>query len=248
MMAGRCTTAGKKPAIRPWRDELVEENLELARKLARRVSTRLPPWEDRGDLLGAAYLGLVEASRRFDKSRGLPFAAFAKLRIVGAILDHLRHRDRMTKRGRRRQRNREEMRHTLASQNGRPPSPEELAQALGLSLDAYNDIYNLPPVLEFSLDLLDRGAADELLASGEDPETAVRGRHLRLRLSRAIDMLPEKERTVISLVYGEGLKYKEISRLLDVTESRICQIHRQACRRLRTYLDGDEVHHSPLSN
>lgn len=247
MQAGT-QTAAKKPAIHPWRDELVEENLDLARNLAHRLSMRLPPWEDRGDLLGAAYLGLVEASRRFDKNRGLPFAAFAKLRIVGAILDHLRHRDKISKRERRRKKQKEKTKQRLTAQNGRIPSHEDLARTLGLSLSDYHDYYNMPPVLEFSLDLLDRGVADDILAGGQSPEAVVRVRRLRRRLTEAIDRLPEKERTVVSLVYGEGLKYKQISHLLDVTESRICQIHRQACRRLRTYLDGDEVHHSPISN
>jgi RNA polymerase sigma factor FliA len=227
----------------PDRETLIENYLPLVKSVARGVARRLPSWIDPDDLISAGCLGLISATERFDPTRGITFGLFAKYRIRWAIMDELRAIDPVSRRRRQRMQHLERTRTELTNELGNPPSDEQLAEQLGLELDEFlNMAGKLTPALEFSLDLLERGAASMLqpeVGAIPSPDRALFDKELRLRLVEAINRLPDRMRTVISLYYYARLNYREIALLLDVTESRICQIHREACQRMRTHLDGD---------
>jgi len=228
------------------REDQIAAHLPLLASEARRIGSRLPAWVDSDDLASAGTIGLLSAFERFDPGRGLSFGAYARCRIRWAILDELRAFDQLPRRSRQKHNRLEKVRWKLSTDFGRPPTDEEQAQELDMTMDEYLESRkSFPAALDLSLDLIERGAG-ALAAAGAgrfaSPDVALQRKELRQRLVAAIELLSERQRTVISMYYYGKLNYREIAVLLDVTESRICQIHRQACESLRTFLDGDEEH------
>jgi RNA polymerase sigma factor for flagellar operon FliA len=221
---------------------LVQQNLPLVKYVLSKLSRNLPPCVDRDDLLSAGALGLTEAARRYDPARKVPFHSYAIPRIWGAMLDELRSRDWLPAdlRGRVKQ-----LRQSLdaAHQMGRAsPTTEELAESLGCVSD------DLARLLAIS-------KADQRKSSGAilNADTGALSARLGVRaprgpyeeaefddrkriLAEAIQNLPERERQVVVLRYHEDLLLHEIGKVLDVTESRVCQIHTEALRRLKRAL------------
>lgn len=226
------------------REARILEHLPLVERVARRIARHLPSSVDARDLVLAGCVGLITALERFDPRRGLDFGTFAEFRIRGAILDELRALDPVSRRTRRRLHQVEAQRRALTGELGRPPSDEELAQACGMSLEEYQKTRSaLTPGLELSLSLLEQCGVEP--AADPDQEMAQPDQRLlraeaRRRLVRALRTLPERLRTVVSLHYYMQLSYKEIALLFDVTESRVCQMHREAMNALREALQRPE--------
>lgn len=224
------------------RDELVVSHLPLVKFIVDRIASSLPPHLDRDDLRSAAVIGLISAAERFDPSRGVQFKTFAEQRIRGTIMDELRAQDWLTRSLRDKFKKLEKEFALLEQRLGRNPSSEEVAQAMGLELKEYFRLLEEIHLLSFvSLDDAwhdEDGAPFGLLDVLEDkgtesPQNQMIARQTVERLAEAIDTLPEKERIVITLYYYEELNLKEIGAVLDLTESRISQLHSQAIVRLR---------------
>lgn len=224
------------------RDELVVSHLPLVKFIVDRIASSLPPHLDRDDLRSAAVIGLISAAERFDPSRGVQFKTFAEQRIRGTIMDELRAQDWLTRSLRDKFKKLEKEFALLEQRLGRNPSSEEVAQAMGLELKEYFRLLEEIHLLSFvSLDDAwhdEDGAPFGLLDVLEDkgtesPQNQMIARQTVERLAEAIDALPEKERIVITLYYYEELNLKEIGAVLDLTESRISQLHSQAIVRLR---------------
>lgn len=207
-------------------------------KVARRLARRLPAHVDMDDLISSGVIGLMEAAERFDPKRVDRFEAFAEFRIRGAMLDDLRSRDTLSRDMRRLSNELREATRKLESQLGRSPDNAELAKTLGLDV---HELYARQQKLSGSSvvgiddagpDFLDR-TSDE---TSPDPFEVTAHRETLARLVAGIDDLPEKMQQVLSLYYCENLNLKEIGRVLGVTESRVCQIHGEATRRLRETL------------
>lgn len=232
----------RKPS-RKQREAQVLAHLPLVRKEAQRVARRLPAWVDIEDLISAGYLGLLSAVERFDPRRGLSFGAFASHRVKGAILDELRALDPISRRRRRRLRNMEQTRQRMTSEMCGPPTAEQLAERLGLSVAEYQtEESDLLVGALVSLDAINIGQGSLRLADDEKnppPEATFLRQELRSQLARAIEHLPDRERSVISLYYHRRLAYREIAALYKVTESRICQIHRNAVEHIRRFFEED---------
>ncbi len=224
------------------RQQLIIAHLSLVRREARRIGRRLPEGVDADDLISAGTLGLMGAVDRFDPDRGLSLAAYAQHRIRGAILDELRTLDTISRRRRKRRRDLEQVRHQMTGELGHPPEDEALAERLGISLEQLNcerdqTVGGAP----LSLDALCAGGLRLADSDGHPPPDRQllrreQGRHLR----RAIDRLPRRERAVIRCYYDDHLAYREIADLFGVSESRICQIHRSAIRRIRSRLAAED--------
>jgi RNA polymerase sigma factor for flagellar operon FliA len=214
----------------------VARYLPLVERVAARVARRLPFHVVRDDLVSAGVVGLLECVPRFDAARGERFEAFAEFRIKGAILDELRGADPLSRDMRRHLNDVRRATHRLEGELGRAPAEEEIAQALDLSLDAYRELLGkLGGHSVVSLTDLEDGAV-QLAAETTDPyEDAVDG-ETRAQIAMAIETLPARQRQILWLYYFEEMSLKEIGALLGVTESRICQIHTQATRALRTQL------------
>lgn len=224
------------------RDELVVSHLPLVKFIVDRIASSLPPHLDRDDLRSAAVIGLISAAERFDPARGVQFKTFAEQRIRGTIMDELRAQDWLTRSLRDKFKRLEKEFALLEQRLGRNPSSEEVAQAMGLELKEYFRLLEEIHLLSFvSLDDAwhdEDGAPFGLLDVLEDkgtesPQNQMIARQTVERLAEAIDALPEKERIVITLYYYEELNLKEIGAVLDLTESRISQLHSQAIVRLR---------------
>jgi RNA polymerase sigma factor FliA len=224
------------------RDELVVSHLPLVKFIVDRIASSLPPHLDRDDLRSAAVIGLISAAERFDPSRGVQFKTFAEQRIRGTIMDELRAQDWLTRSLRDKFKKLEREFSQLEQHLGRNPSSDEVAVAMGLELKDYFRLLEEIHLLSFvSLDDAwhdEDGAPFGLLDVLEDkgtesPQSQLIARQTVERLAEAIDNLPEKERIVITLYYYEELNLKEIGAVLDLTESRISQLHSQAIIRLR---------------
>lgn len=222
------------------RNELVMAHVGLVRALAQRLSRRLPSQVDRAELVSVGVLGLIDAATRYQPSLGVPFDAFARRRIQGAMLDSLRQLDRVPRSVRRLQRQVEEAMTTLRHTLGREPEADDLARALGISPEEYASLLDDLRSAEVASIRQGDGDAGDRLDVAIDPEAGpyvqLERRELRGRLAAALAELPERERQVLALSYDEELTLAEIGQVLGLTESRICQIRSQAVARLRSLL------------
>ncbi len=221
------------------RDALILEHVPLLRHIVGRMSFDLAGGMDRDDLYGFGMLGLIAAADTFDASRGLKFSTFAYPRIRGAILDELRRMDFLPRGRRERVRELEKTARELEQQGGEPAAPEELAVAMGITLDEVDDILaQARSAAEASLDEGDEGSLAGMLSDPtcDDPVGSAEREEMRELLAEVITSLPEQEQSVINLYYGEELLLKEIGEILGVTESRVSQIHSRALYRLNKQL------------
>ena len=214
-------------------------------KVARRLARRLPAHVRIDELVSAGAIGLLEAAEHFDPKRVVSFEAFAEFRIRGAMLDDLREHDTLSRDMRRLSNELGEATRKLESQLGRSPDLEELANALGLSVDELHTRQQklsgatVVGIDDAGSDLLERTSD----STSPDPFEITAHREALALLVSGIDDLPETMQQVLSLYYCEDMNFKEIGHILGVTDSRACQIHGRATRRLRESLcnTGDSV-------
>lgn len=225
------------------RDRLVMEHVPLVKTLAQRLAQRLPAQVEVSDLMSVGVLGLIDAAGRYKPTIGVPFDAFARRRVQGAMLDSLRDLDWAPRSLRRMRREVDAAMSAARRKLGREPHEAEIAAELGLPIADYQK------TLE-QLRTLDIGAIRSLDAPSEDgtprielcvdPSEGVfaqlERQELRAHLSRAIDQLPERERQILALYFEEELTLAEIGEIIGVTESRVSQLRTLALSRLRTLL------------
>ena len=238
-----------KPARKPSRQSLADKRREYAakffpyiEKVARRLARRLPAHVEIDDLISSGVIGLMEAAERFDPKRVDRFEAFAEFRIRGAMLDDLRSRDTLSRDMRRLSNELREATRKLEAQLGRTPDQQEIAASLGVEVE---ELYARQQKLSGSSVVgIDDAGPDFLERTGDDnapdPFEITSHRETLARLVAGIDDLPEKMQQVLSLYYCENLNLKEIGNVLGVTESRVCQIHGEATKKLRETLGGLE--------
>jgi RNA polymerase sigma factor for flagellar operon FliA len=225
------------------REQMMLEHMPAVRWMARRIHERLPQHVDMEDLVSAGTLGLLDAFRKFNPARKVQFRSYAQFRIRGAILDSLRTLDWSPRDLRRKGRAVEDAIQRLTAQYGRAPSEPEVAHAMGLDLEDYQQLLGELKGLEIGTLHLERSedsGEEELAYIPNPPEDdplfhCLRG-EMRDRLAAAIDALPERERLVVTLYYYEEMTMKEIGLALGVVESRISQIHSSAVVHLRAGL------------
>ncbi len=217
------------PAIGP-----IEQYVPLVRRVAARLARRLPSHVRFEDLVGAGLVGLMQATQRFDAARMTKsFEAFAEFRIKGAIYDELRRRDLMSRDARIDAKKLEKTIQELAQQLGRQPSDEEVARATGKSLEELHNAYGrLAPVQVMSTDESTTWDVEK----GPSPFEAADKKETRELLMKSIKKLPERHQQVLQLYYVEELTLKQIGELLEVTESRACQLIGEITVKLRALM------------
>jgi RNA polymerase sigma factor for flagellar operon FliA len=223
------------------REALILDHLPLLHHIVGRLALELPARIDREDLSGYGMLGLVAAADSFEPSRGLQFSTYAYSRIRGAILDELRRQDFLPRGRRERVRELDQAWAALEQRLGSKPSPEELAQSLGWSLDEVDEC--LSSAKSAGMVSLDDGPETDLFSmlqdpTCEDPSGSLEEAETRQMLIDAIAGLPDPDKTVITLYYGEGMLLRDIGQVLEVTESRVSQIHSRAIYRLNKELSS----------
>lgn len=229
------------------REKFVVEMLPYVKYLAHRIATGLPPSVDLNDLVNYGIIGLLDACRKYDESKGVKFKTYAETRIRGAILDGMRAADWVPRSVRRKRRDLENA-YRLAEQDlGRPATDTEVAARMQVSVTEFRSIVNdVQGVSLGSLEELSSGADDgiERIAVGftrdpeaHDPQVLVEREEMRGIVAKAVAELPEKERFICSLYYYDELTMKEIGMTLGISESRVSQLHTKAMSRVRTRLE-----------
>lgn len=228
--------------VKQSRDKLLEDNLYLVKIIAYQVAVNLPPHIDVNDLIGSGTIGLIEAIDRFDPGKGVQFNTYASIRVRGAIMDELRSMDWMTRSMRDKSNQLEKAYDEVERRTGRPAEVEEVANYLDISTDdLYTILSQVSALSVLNLEDMGIGHHDEGMdilecikdPEGKDPMTVVKFNELKRKIAEAVETLPEKERLIISLYYYDELTLKEIGKVLDITESRVCQLHSQTMHRLK---------------
>ncbi len=224
------------------RDALIVDHLPLVRIIAGRLARRLPPSVDVDELISVGTVGLIDAIDRFDPTRGVPFKGFADIRIRGAMVDYLRGIDPVSRAARRRSDRLEHKRAELRNRLGRAPTREEMARALELSVDAYDDMVDqarLFTVVSIDTPVDEEGGTtivDQTASNDVSVIDAWVEAELTDEIVTAITHLPEKERLVVTKFYLESRTLKEIGAELGFTESRACQLATAGTARMRQRL------------
>jgi RNA polymerase sigma factor for flagellar operon FliA len=223
------------------RNQLVEQYAPLVKVVASKIAQRLPPSVELDDLISAGVIGLLDSIDKYDAEKSNNFKRYAEIRIRGAILDELRSLDWVSRSVRRQVSKIGVVEKEMKQKLGRQPSESEMADELGLDTEGYRELLNkLKPVLVVSFEDLGGGGDGEKRSFDDfvkdpravNPHEQAYFMRLRRILAEIIEKLPEKQRIVISLYYFEDMNLKEIGKVLDVTESRVSQLHSQAVKNL----------------
>ena len=228
------------------RDELIRKYVYLVNWVVGRLPLSSLKGIDREDLIGYGTIGLIEAVDRFDPTRNSNFESFAITRIRGSIYDQLRAADWLTRGSRKKVKNLHKATAKLETELGRYPTNKEIAKELAISIEELRSIQQEAQIGIFSLDeprdhnsedhtaLVDSVSSNEIsfLEGLEEDE-------LKVRLAKAIDTLPEKEKSVVGLYHYKRLTFKEIATVMDFSESRASQIHARAISLLKSKLLKD---------
>jgi RNA polymerase sigma factor for flagellar operon FliA len=231
------------PMLTSEQERVLLEHLPMVRFHARRIHEKLPQHVDLEDLVSAGVLGLMDAFVKFDPEKKVQFRSYAQFRIRGAILDSLRTLDWSPRELRRKGRAVEEAIRVQTAQTGRVPSEQEIASAMNLSLEEYQQLLGDLKGLEIGTLHVEHNedSGEEELAyipgrPDEDPLFRCLRGELQERLADAIAKLPDRERLVMTLYYYEEMTMREIGLALGVVESRISQMHASAVVHLRVAL------------
>ncbi len=226
------------------RDKLVMEHVGLVKAMASRLANRLPSQVEVSELISVGVLGLIDAAGRFKPSLGVPFDAFARRRIQGAMLDSLRDLDWAPRALRKMRRDVDGAMATLRADLKREPEAGEIAAALGVSEPEYDKMLDqlrsadLATIRQASTDSEGGSILEVAVDPADGPHTRLERKELREYLAKAIVQLPDRERHILALYYEEELTLAEIGEVIGVGESRVSQLRTQAIARLRSILSG----------
>ncbi|MBI3543584.1 MAG: FliA/WhiG family RNA polymerase sigma factor [Deltaproteobacteria bacterium] len=230
------------------RDQIITEYAPLIKYIAQKIAARLPANIELDDLISSGVIGLMDAIEKYDPTRDNKFKTYAEFRIRGAILDELRAQDWVPRSVREKAKMLERAYAKIEHEKGRPATDEEVCEELKVSQEEYHDLLNQVRSVSLlsydDLNNLSKGDRRSILGLSENgksptPFSEVNVAHLKRMIAESIKDLPEKQRLVLSLYYYEDLNLKEIGKVLDVTESRVSQLHTQAILRLRGKLKGN---------
>lgn len=246
----RCTV---DPEVK---DQIIVEYAPLVRFIAQKIAARLPANIELDDLISCGVIGLMDAIQKFDPSRDNKFKTYAEFRIRGAILDELRSQDWVPRSIREKTKLLEKAYTKLERELGRPATDDEMCEELECSIEEFHEILNKSKSV--SLLNIDDSASfnrgDKKLMMGllehrrsSNPFAAVNYKRAQQKIKEGIKALPEKQRLVLSLYYFEDLNLKEIGQVLDVTESRVSQLHTQAILKLKVKLKNDFESHEDIA-
>jgi RNA polymerase sigma factor for flagellar operon FliA len=255
--AGTDTSEHRPSAQELWRryhrredttteNALVEQYLPLVRTALGRLAMSLPEHVDQDDLNSAGLVGLLQALRNYDPACGTSFEGYARLRIRGAMLDELRRMDWVPRTVHEKARKLQQAMGELEQRLGRVPTDAEVAKALRLSPGQYSSLLDeIRPATFICLDAVcagengDNSTLCEVVPdpAGDGPVEQTSRNELKQLILERLKELPDNQRKVLALYYGEDLHLREIAAVLGLTESRICQIHSQAILAIRSYVE-----------
>ncbi|MDA8083612.1 MAG: FliA/WhiG family RNA polymerase sigma factor [Nitrospiraceae bacterium] len=229
------------------KEEIIREFLPYIKYTASRLLWRLPPQLTIDDLISTGLIGLMDAVEKYETGKG-KLKTYAEFRIKGAMLDELRAVDWVPRSTKKKVSEIKAAHNRLEKELGRMPEDEEVAGVLELTLDEYyKTLQEASGSISFRFeDFEANGGTDEGLnilecipdPQARDPLSLLEDETRRALLARLIDLLPEKEKLLLSLYYWEEMTMKEIGKVMNLTEGRVCQLHTQALIRLKTKLEN----------
>lgn len=220
----------------PSESELIAHHSELVKRIAYHLAARLPSSVDVADLIQAGVIGLIEAVRHYSSDRGASFETYASIRIRGAMVDELRKGDWAPRSVHRRARDVAQAIHKIEQASGREARDQEIAEKLSITLSEYHQIAadaTRCQVLSMDAHSEDEDSMDCPDASS-GPLEHLQKSEFQTLLAKTIAEMPEREKMVLSLYYTDEMNLREIGATLNISESRVCQIHGQALLRLRS--------------
>ncbi|HUW66294.1 MAG TPA: FliA/WhiG family RNA polymerase sigma factor, partial [Spirochaetia bacterium] len=232
------------------RQQLIIHYLPLVKYLAGRLAVKLPPCASQEDMEGYGVFGLMEAIEKYDPEKGTRFEAYAYSRVLGAMIDELRKLNWVPRTLMQKMQELNAAREKLERKHQGPVTSDLLASEMGIPLEDLRRIaVHFDRVNVISVDETLTAADGERLRRGDlledrtspDPLEIIEKKEGQRHLSEAIDRLPERDKTVLGLYYQEGLTLREIGQVLDISESRVCQLHTRALAKLREYLTAHDV-------
>lgn len=220
--------------------KLIEENLYLVKYIAGKLTANYGEnaKNEFDDFCSYGILGLIDAANKYNPNMNVKFPTYAHIRIKGAIIDNIRKNDWVSRQTRKKIKEIQTIYDKYENVFGRQPTDEEAAMELNLSVEEYRQRlteisgYNLVSMEE----ILEKSGVVIISSEKDNPETAYELTELKQTIAKVIDSLSEQQKTVISLYYYEDLTYKEIAKILKVSESRISQIHTKAIMKLKNKL------------
>jgi len=254
----RQAAAEKRDIARLWReykesggagakDEIIIHYLGLVALIAGRMAMNSPSHVEKDDLIGWGVLGLLDAIEKFDLKQKASFETYASARIRGAIIDQIRSLDWAPRSLRQKARQMDRASSKLKDSLGREPSEAELAAEMQISENALFELMTEVHgayILSLDATLSDASAAGDISlaevtsdSANPSPEESAIRKEAEQHLAKAIEQLPATEQQVITLYYYDELTLKEIGKVLNLSESRICQIHRAVIKKLKRYLN-----------
>ncbi len=224
------------------KNEFVERHATLVKRIAHHLMARLPASVLVDDLIQAGMIGLLEASRNFDGSKGASFETFAGIRIRGSMLDEIRKGDWTPRSVHKNGRAITEAINQVERETGRDARDTDIASKLGVTIESYHQMLNEVNAGKI-IGIEDLGVSEDVITPLQDRgsdspyEDLVQG-SFQKALAHTITTLPEREAIVLSLYYDEELNLREIGEVLDVSESRVSQIHSQAMLKLKSRMES----------
>ena len=222
------------------REELILQYAPLVKYVMGRLAISLPTILDYEDILSAGTIGLIEVVERFDAGKGVKFETYAIARVRGAIIDTLRALDRLPRSVRQKAKAAEQAVTSLTNDLHRDPTDQEVADFLDIPIATY--LKNVVESSWITISMDAPGSSDEEEGPGEiaivDPDQdditlGIERQELIGELAGAIRELPDREQLILSLYYKDELTMREVSKVLEISESRVCQLHARALTRLR---------------
>ena len=222
--------------------ELVIKHADLVKRIAYHLVSRMPPNVEVDDLILAGMSGLLDAAKHYSATKGANFETYAGIRVRGAMLDEVRKSDWTPRSVHRNMREMADVIRRIENAKGQDANPTDIALGLGVTIEEYHKlVQDAASCRLFSFDQLGAGddessPADHARDEWPGPFDHIEDAGFRDAMAGAINLLPEREKLVLSLYYDEDMNLREIGAVLDVSESRVCQIHGQALVRLRARL------------
>jgi len=233
---------GDVPVGEMPQQDLVLKHADLVKRIAYHLVSRMPPNVEVDDLIQSGMIGLLDAAKHYSPDKGANFETYAGIRIRGAMLDEVRKSDWTPRSVHRSMREMAEVVRRIENAKGQDAAPADIARELGVSIEEYHKlVQDAASCRLFSFDQMgsnddESSPADHARDEGPGPFEHIQDAGFGAAMSAAIATLPEREKLVLSLYYDDEMNLREIGEVLEVSESRVCQIHGQALVRLRARL------------